>query len=76
MTSNEPIENIQWLDAEKLNANDYNPNAVFTPELRLLERSILKTGWVQPVLANRDLIIIDGFHRWMLTRESKKLQHS
>ena len=74
MTSNEPIENIQWLDAEKLDANDYNPNAVFTPELRLLERSILKTGWVQPVLANRDLIIIDGFHRWMLTRESKKLQ--
>lgn len=74
MTSNEPIENIQWLEAEKLDANDYNPNAVFSPELRLLERSILKTGWVQPVLANRDMIIIDGFHRWMLTKESKKLR--
>ena len=74
MNSKEPIENIQWIEASKLDANDYNPNAVFSPELRLLERSILKTGWVQPVLVNRDMIIIDGFHRWMLTKESKKLQ--
>ena len=69
-----PIDNIQWIDAEKLNGNDYNPNVVFSPELKLLETSILKTGWVQPVLGSKDMIIIDGFHRWSLSKDSKKLK--
>lgn len=71
---NDPLNNIQWLDANELEANDYNPNAVFSPELRLLERSILKTGWVQPVLISRDNVIIDGFHRWSLSKDSKKIR--
>ena len=70
----EPIENIQWLHASKLDSNDYNPNVVFTPELRLLEWSILKNGWVQPVLINKGHLIIDGFHRWRLSQDSKKLK--
>lgn len=40
----------------------------------LLERSILKTGWIQPVLVSRDKVIIDGFHRWSLTRDSVALR--
>ena len=64
---NDPLDNIQWLDAKSLEGNDYNPNAVFSPELKLLERSILATGWVQPVLISKDNIIIDGFHRWSLS---------
>lgn len=71
---NDPINNIQWLDAQELEANDYNPNAVFSPELKLLERSILRTGWVQPVLISRDKIIIDGFHRWSLSKDSKAIR--
>ena len=59
----DPINNIQWILASDLNGNDYNPNVVFTPELKLLERSLLKTGWVQPILISKDKIIIDGFHR-------------
>lgn len=70
---NDPINNIQWLNAEDLDGNDYNPNVVFTPELKLLERSILKTGWVQPILISKDNIIIDGFHRWRLSQDSKKI---
>jgi ParB-like chromosome segregation protein Spo0J len=73
---NNPIDNIVWLDADKLNGNDYNPNVVFSPELKLLETSILKTGWVQPVLISKDMIIIDGFHRWSLTKDSKKLREA
>lgn len=69
----DPIQNIQWLNAEELNANDYNPNVVFSPELRLLERSILITGWVQPVLVSSEMIIIDGFHRVMLAKTSTKM---
>lgn len=71
----DPITNIEWRDAASLNANDYNPNVVFTPELRLLERSILLTGWVQPILVQRaELIIIDGFHRSRLALESGLLR--
>lgn len=57
-----------------LDGNDYNPNVVFTPELRLLERSILLTGWVQPVLITPAGTIIDGFHRVMLSRQSAVLK--
>lgn len=69
----DPIEQIQWLYADELNANDYNPNVVYRPELKLLERSLLLTGWVQPVLVSKDKIIIDGFHRVMLSKTSKEL---
>src|SRR5207249_2050763 len=65
---------IEWLAASELKANFWNPNVVFDQELRLLERSILRTGWVQPVLVSRDLIIIDGFHRWSLSKESEQLR--
>ncbi len=68
-----PIDNIKWLDIAKLNPNDYNPNVVFTPELKLLEFSILKQGWIQPILINQDNIIIDGFHRYSLVKHSKKV---
>ena len=70
----EPIMNIEWLPASLLVANDYNPNYVLGPELRLLERSIVRQGWVQPVLISRDNTIIDGFHRWRLSLESEQLQ--
>jgi ParB-like chromosome segregation protein Spo0J len=72
--NNDPISRIEWRDASSLNANEYNPNIVFTPELRLLERSILKTGWVQPVLITQDGTIIDGFHRHRLAQDSAKLR--
>lgn len=71
---NDPINSIQWVDVDTLRANHYNPNVVMNQELTLLERSILKTGWVQPILANRSGTIIDGFHRWSLSRISERLR--
>ena len=72
--NNDPISRIQWLDAADLKGNDYNPNVVFTPELRLLETSLMLTGWVQPVLCDPERNIIDGFHRWRLSQDSKQLR--
>lgn len=43
-------------------------------EMNLIERSILKTGWIQPILVNKNRIIIDGFHRWTLSRLSDTLK--
>jgi ParB-like chromosome segregation protein Spo0J len=70
---NDPISNIEWRDAMTLDANDYNPNVVFSPEMALLERSLLLTGWVQPILITKDGTIIDGFHRTTLSRQSKAI---
>lgn len=73
MFEKDPISRIEWRKARDLQANGYNPNVVFTPELKLLERSILKTGWVQPILITPKGTIIDGFHRHRLAQDSKKL---
>lgn len=66
----DPINNIQWKDTQDLKANHYNPNVVMNQELRLLERSLMQTGWIQPILVNKNGIIIDGFHRWTLSKHS------
>jgi hypothetical protein len=69
----DPIDRIEWRNAGELKANHWNPNKVFNPELQLLETSILTNGWIQPILITPAGTIIDGFHRWMLSRESKEL---
>jgi ParB-like chromosome segregation protein Spo0J len=70
----DPIMNIQWLHFSELKSNWWNPNRVLKAEFNLLERSILSTGWVQPVLANRDMMIIDGFHRWRMSQDSDRVK--
>lgn len=69
----DPIDKVEWVAATSLRANDWNPNRVFTPELRLLEHNLLTIGWVQPILANTGRLIIDGFHRWRLSQDSQKV---
>lgn len=67
-----PIDGIQWIETDLLDANDYNPNVVARDEFRLLKHSMLTTGWLQPILvAERDgrYIIIDGFHRSTIAHE-------
>jgi ParB-like chromosome segregation protein Spo0J len=72
--SEHPIDNIVWRPAVELRANAWNPNYVLEPELRLLERSILQTGWVQPLLVTPLATIIDGYHRYRLALESEALR--
>jgi ParB-like chromosome segregation protein Spo0J len=69
-----PIDHIKWLDAELLLPNEWNPNHVYGPELKLLERSIMSTGWIQPVLVSKTLVIIDGEHRVHLARTSRRVK--
>lgn len=63
-----PIDNIVWLPASELIANEYNPNVVQPSELELLKLSIEKNGWIQPILITQEKVIIDGFHRSTLGR--------
>lgn len=69
----DPIDNISWVASSDLRANAWNPNRVHRAELRLLEHSLLTTGWIQPILVNKGLLIIDGFHRWRLSQDSKAI---
>jgi ParB-like chromosome segregation protein Spo0J len=62
-----PVSNVRWVPREELTANDYNPNKVAPPELRLLKISIHENGWTQPIVVNADMSIVDGFHRWTVS---------
>ncbi|MBQ3478163.1 MAG: ParB N-terminal domain-containing protein [Clostridia bacterium] len=59
-----PLSTLQWVEREKLHANDYNPNKVSEDNLELLVQSILSNGWTLPIVVRPDFTIIDGFHRW------------
>lgn len=70
---NEPINNVQWVPAEKVTANEYNPNKVATPEMNLLYESIKLDGYTQPIVAYKKddnyYEIVDGFHRNRVGKE-------
>ena len=59
-----PLSSLQWVDRERLKANDYNPNKVSEDNLKLLVQSIETNGWTLPIVVRPDYTIIDGFHRW------------
>jgi len=70
---NEPVDFVQWVPANKVVANDYNPNKVAPPEMQLLEVSILNDGYTQPIVTfpQEDKIeVVDGFHRSRVGKES------
>lgn len=67
-----PVECVQWVKADKVIANDYNPNAVAPPEMELLHTSILEDGYTQPIVVwYHDGIyeVVDGFHRNRVGKE-------
>ena len=64
-----PCLDAKLVDADKVIANEYNPNKVATPEMKLLIHSIEEDGVTQPVVVFFDpemgkYIVIDGFHRY------------
>jgi ParB-like chromosome segregation protein Spo0J len=69
----EPVDFVRWVKADDLRANDYNPNSVAAPEMRLLQLSIMSDGYTQPIVAWPDADgsyeVIDGFHRNRVARE-------
>lgn len=64
-----PLASLQWVPADKLTANDYNPNKVSQDNLKLLKQSILSNGWTLPIVVRPDYTIIDGFHRWTVAKQ-------
>lgn len=74
MRKPQPLDRIEWVDRDRLRANDYNPNKVARPEMRLLKRSIMADGWTQPIVVREDgdhLEIVDGYHRWTVSGDKE-----
>jgi len=67
-----PVDFVKWVPADLVHANDYNPNSVAPPEMKLLEHSILKDGYTQPIVTwpNDGIEVVDGFHRHRVGKES------
>jgi ParB-like chromosome segregation protein Spo0J len=69
----EPVDFVRWVPAAELQANDYNPNSVAPPEMRLLQLSIMQDGYTQPIvawpLAEGGHEVVDGFHRNRVGKE-------
>lgn len=69
----EPVDYVRWVKAEKVQANEYNPNKVASPEMKLLYKSIKLDGYTQPIvvykLENGNYEVVDGFHRNRVGKE-------
>lgn len=75
--ASEPVDCVLWIPADQVTANDYNPNAVAPPEMKLLEHSIAEDGYTQPIVAwPRDGVfeVVDGFHRHRVGREAPRIR--
>lgn len=82
----EPVDCVLWLPADSVQANDYNPNRVAPPEMRLLTRSIRQDGYTQPIVAYAEsagrlaagedtpVEVVDGFHRNRVGKEDKQVK--
>lgn len=73
----EPVDCVVWVPADRVQANDYNPNVVAPPEMKLLQRSIQADGYTQPIVAwpmeDGAYEVVDGFHRHRVGKEVKAI---
>ena len=66
-----PVYDIRAVPIEKIRPNEYNPNKVAPPEMRLLYDSIKQDGYTMPCVcyynAADDMYeLVDGFHRYTI----------
>ena len=73
----EPVDCIQWIQNDKIKANDYNPNSVAPKEMELLHTSIKNDGYTQPIVSwkvESGYEVIDGFHRNRVGKEYEDIK--
>lgn len=74
---NNPVDYVEWVKSDYVQANDYNPNSVAPPEMKLLKLSIDEDGYTQPIVSDKVLEdkreVVDGFHRSRVGKEYKEI---
>lgn len=77
-----PTLNVQLVPADMVQGNDYNPNKVAPPEMKLLKLSIKKDGLTMPVVvcdtpdSSHPYTVVDGFHRTSVVQNDKAVSQS
>lgn len=74
-----PVDFIAWERNSHVEKNDYNPNSVAPPEMRLLITSIEEDGYTMPIVTSPEnglFRIVDGFHRRQSEEQSAKISAS
>jgi ParB-like chromosome segregation protein Spo0J len=67
-----PVDFVRWAKVESVRGNDYNPNTVAPPEMKLLAHSVAANGYTMPVVtheADDGTVVVDGFHRRRICSE-------
>jgi len=75
---NEPVDFVQWIKNDKVIANDYNPNIVAPPEMKLLALSISEDGYTQPIVSWKSgdtFEVVDGYHRHRVGKEVDEVKN-
>lgn len=74
-----PVDFVEWVKGDVVHANDYNPNSVAPPEMKLLQLSIEEDGYTQPIVSQKisdaEREVVDGFHRNRVGKENKKIKN-
>ncbi len=73
----EPVDCVLWVPVEEVQANDYNPNSVAPPEMKLLAHSVSEDGYTQPIVTWRNgevYEVVDGYHRNRVGREVPEIR--
>lgn len=75
----QPVGQVMWVDIDRVQANDYNPNSVAGAEMKLLYTSIKHDGYTQPVVTIYDeeldkFVIVDGFHRYFTCKSNQDIR--
>jgi ParB-like chromosome segregation protein Spo0J len=60
---------IELVEIEKLQLDGCNPNKMKKGQLKALKDSILKWGFIIPIITNRDLLLSDGEQRLEVAKE-------
>ena len=75
-----PAARPQLVRVDKVKGNDYNPNKVAPPEMRLLRLSMAKDGPTMPVVVARGsrgaFQIVDGFHRRSVAKNAPEVREA
>jgi len=64
------IPPVELVDVASLKVDGQNPNKMSVKQHKALRESILRYGFIVPIITNKDLLIADGEQRW---QEAKTL---
>lgn len=74
-----PVDLVLWVPAGTVRGNDYNPNRVAPPEMKLLAHSVRANGYTMPIVAHAvedSELVVDGFHRHRVGKEDVEIAES